>query len=178
MRRLCRQVGKTFARGHEAKLIQRHSAHQLVVGHPAAIRQGQHIDVGVNSDHLGMEQELALVNLLIELCQMAPVPPQSGNRKVLLGPQLASSSPDRVFLVMRARSTVATRSPIHSRIHFAWVVPPHLAIVRNEKRSRMPLPKPFCSYSKKSVGAARECFFRSSSIKPSMHRWRSFCGRR
>src|SRR5687767_7195686 len=45
--------------------------------------------------------------------QIAPVPPRSGNRNVALGPQLTSSFRCTRLARTRARSTVATRSPIH-----------------------------------------------------------------
>ena len=61
----------------------------------------------------GPYEQLAAGSSLATFCQMAPVPPSVGKRKIALGPQPASSFLCSTLEMALLTSTVATRSPIH-----------------------------------------------------------------
>src|SRR5687768_5330343 len=81
--------------------------------------------------------------------QIAPVPPRNGNRKVALGPQLTSSFRCTRFDRILARSTGATRSPIHPTPSADGGYAHTFRLYGYMKVSHKPLPKDRCNQSAK-----------------------------
>src|SRR5687767_3979510 len=109
--------------------------------------------------------------------QIAPVPPRIGNRNVALGPQLTSSLRSTRFARMRARSTVATRSPIQPTPSCAGGYAHTLKLYGYMNDWHKPSPNDRFSHSAKSRGgpsAAARCV----STSPFRHRISSSLGSR
>jgi len=109
--------------------------------------------------------------------QMPPVPPWTGKRNVAFGPQPASSVLFTTLPTTRFKSTVATRSPVHSVDMRRGGTAHTLKLYGRMKMSQMPLPnwRPNCS---SKLVAFVACVTLHTSMSPWRHSMRDSGGRR
>lgn len=105
-------------------------------------------------------------------CRTAPVPPRTGKRNVLLGPQPQSSRPSSTFRPTRCASGTETRSAIHPASDSEGGYAHVFSLYGRMKRRAMPAPKVRVMKSSKSANglSLRE---RPASSRPLRHSSRS-----